>query len=174
MFTPDQNQAQKVPFFEDAKKEDGWKGHTTTKSEQRLQNEIKEALVRLGGLVVGFQKGTFQIENQTRQGYRIHYVIQNRPSRLDIAALPVKDKWNNKKKEQSLKMALFMLEIGLSGAWFMQILSPGYSPLMPFVLTEDGKTISELWSEQTPLGKLLPAGTQKFDSEDVIDADVKE
>jgi hypothetical protein len=161
-FTPDQTEAKKVPFFEDAKREDGWQGHTTTKNLGRLKDEVKQALARLGGLVVNFQQGTFQIDGQSRQGFQVFYAVEGRPAKLNIAALPIKDKWNNKKKEQSLKMALYMLEIGLSGAWFMQQLSPGYAPLVPMMLTESGKTISELWAENSSMGRLLPAPETDF------------
>lgn len=162
MFTPDKNEAQIVPFFEDAKAEDGWQGHTTTKTLKRLQDEVKEAIARLGASVVSFQQGTFQIDQKTRQGFRVHYVIEGRVARLDIAALPVRNRYNNKKKEQSLKMALYMLEIGLSGAWVMQQLSPGYAPLMPFILTEGDKTISEMWIENSAIGRLLPPRPEEF------------
>jgi hypothetical protein len=161
-FTPDQTEAKKVPFFEDAKREDGWQGHTTTKNLGILKDEVKQALARLGGLVVNFQQGTFQIDGQSRQGFQVFYAVEGRPAKLNIAALPIKDKWNNKKKEQSLKMALYMLEIGLSGAWFMQQLSPGYAPLVPMMLTESGKTISELWAENSSMGRLLPAPETDF------------
>lgn len=161
-FIPEQEEAKKVPYFEDAKREDGWQGHTTTKSLGRLKDEVKESLARLGGIVMNFQQGTFQIENQSRQGFQVFYAVEGRPAKLNIAALPVRDKWNTKKKEQSLKMALYMLEIGLNGAWFMQILSPGYAPLVPMMLSENGKTISELWAENSSMGKLLPAPESDF------------
>lgn len=167
MFTPEKDQAQKVPFFEDAKKEDGWQGHTTTKSVDRLKKEITESVGRLGGYISGFVKGKFIFDKQEREGFQVFYSVNGIPSRIDIAALPVRNKWDTKKKEQSLRMALFMLRDGFDGMWLMQQLIPGYAPLVPFMIAMDGKTVSQLWAEGTPMGNLLPSGSQEFE---VIDA----
>lgn len=167
-FVPDQTEAKKVPYFEDAKREDGWQGHTTTKTVERLKREIEKALLLLGGIVVGFQQGKFIVDGQKRQGFQVHYAVAGMPARLDIAALPVRDDLNSKKKEQSLKMALYMLVMGLNGAWLMQQLVPGYAPLIPMMLTEGGKTVSQLWTEGSNMGKLLPPPeTDWVDAEEV-------
>lgn len=167
-FVPDQTETKKVPYFEDAKREDGWQGHTTTKTIERLKKEIEKALMLLGGVVVGFQQGTYTVDGQQRQGFQVHYAVAGMPARLDIAALPVRDSWNAKKKEQSVKMALYMLALGLNGAWLMQQLVPGYAPLIPMMLTENGKTVSQLWSEGSAMKKLMPPSDVDFD---VIDAE---
>lgn len=161
-FVPDQADVKKVPYFEDAKREDGWQGHTTTKTVERLKREIEKALMLLGGIVVGFQQGKFVIEGQERQGFQVHYAVAGMPARMDIAALPVRDRWNNKKKEQSLKMALYMLALGLNGAWLMSQLVPGLNPLIPMMLTEDGRTISQAWAENSAMGRLLPPPETDF------------
>jgi hypothetical protein len=161
-FVPDQTEAKKVPYFEDAKREDGWQGHTTTKTVERLKKEIEKALMLLGGVVVNFQQGTYQIDGQSRQGFQVYYAVAGMPARLDIAALPVRDNWNAKKKDQSLKMALYMLAEGLNGAWLMQQLVPGYNPMIPLMLGEGDKTISQLWSERSSMGKLLPPPETEF------------
>lgn len=156
-FIPDTPEAAKVvPYYENARKEDGWQGHTTTKSIKRLQAEISDAISRLGGMVTSFQRGRFD----DREGFRILYTLEvgNGLSRgqIDIAALPVKDKWNETKKDKSLRMALFMLREALNGTWFLQQLSPGYAPLMPWMIGMDGKTITQLWAESSEMKNLLP------------------
>lgn len=174
-FIPEQPKTAKdVPFFEQARESDGWQGQATTKSVERLKSEVTESITRLGGFVSGFQQGTFQIESQTRQGFQIHYSLAAPdgrfvPGRLDVAALPVKDKWNNAKKEKSLKMALYMLRGSLDGMWLFQQLSPGYAPLMPFMIANnEGKTISQLWAESPVMNNLLPPGDAEFiDAEEV-------
>lgn len=167
-FVPDQSEAKKVPFFEDAKREDGWQGHTTTKTVERLRKELEKALLLLGGIVIGFQQGKFIVEGQERQGFQVHYAVSGMPARLDIAALPVRDKWNSKKKEQSLKMSLYMLVYGLNGAWLMQQLVPGYNPLIPTMLTDGGKTISQMWSEKSSMKQLMPPQDTEFvDAEEI-------
>jgi hypothetical protein len=175
-FIPEQSkQAQSVPFYEDATKAEGWQGYSTTKSIERLKSEVTESITRLGGFVSGFQIGTFVIENQNRQGFQIHYSIAAPdgrfvPGRLDIAALPVRDKWNDDKKVKSLRMALYMLRIALDGMWFFQQLSPGYAPLMPFMLAgPDGKTISQLWAESPVMNNLLPPGDADFIEAEPVD-----
>ena len=167
-FIPDQveREAQQVPFFDDVTGEDGWKGHATGKGVEALKLEVMRAISRLGGQVTGFQRGTFQVGNQKRDGFRILYVEDQAGKllygRLDVAALPVKTDYRlsrsyEKRREQSLRMALFMLREALDGTWFLQQLSPGYSPLMPWMLEEStGKTLTQLWAERSLASEFLP------------------
>jgi len=173
-FTPEQKEPLNVPYFEDANRDEGWQGYTTTKSINKLQAEIVDRFNRLGGMVSGFQRGTFQINTKTREGFQIYYALKapsgmSVPGRLDVAALPVKNNWDREKKDKSLRMALYMLRTALDGMWFMQQLSPGYAPLMPWMLAEDGKTISQLWADSPIMNKLLPPGDGDF-----IEAEVTE
>lgn len=173
-FQPEEKKAIAVPFYEDAKEKDGWQGQATTKNIIKLQDEIAQAINRLGGIVSGFQRGVFQIEDQKREGFQIHYHLkapngQLVPGRLDVAALPVRDKWSDVKKDKSLRMALYMVREGLQGMWLMQQLSPGYAALMPFMLTDENKTVSQLWSETPVMNRLLPPGDSEF-----IEAEVEE
>lgn len=178
-FIPEQaSESQSVPYFDDVTKEAGWQGQATTKSIKTLQAEIIESISRLGGLVINFQRGSFQAE-ASRDGFRIHYVVQATdgrqvPGRIDIAALPIKTDWSlrrseDKRRDQSLKMALYMLRMGLDGTWFLQQLSPGYSALVPFMLGPGEKTLSQLWSESSIMNNLLPPGDGDF-----IDGQVSE
>ena len=158
-FIPEQPEHKtSVPFFDDITSEDGWRGHTTGKTVDQLKSEIMTSITRLGGLVVGFQRGTFQIENQAREGFRIHYTMQQPdgglwPGRLDVAALPVREDHRKQRslksrREKSLKMALYMLREALDGTWFLRQLSPGYAPLMPWMIEQgSGRTFTELWSD---------------------------
>lgn len=173
-FSPEENKAVKAPYYEDAKEKDGWKGQATTKNVGKLQDEISQAINRLGGIVSGFQRGTFQIEQQSREGFQIHYHLkapngQLVPGRFDIAALPTRDKWNTTKKDKSLRMALYMVREGLEGMWLMQQLSPGYAALMPFMLADENKTVSQLWSEIPVMNNLLPPGDAEFTEAEVIE-----
>jgi hypothetical protein len=169
-FIPEQTKnSADVPYFDEVTGGAGWQGQTTNKS----------AISRLGGMVVGFQKGAFQTGEKSREGFRVHYTIEAPdgklvPGRLDIAALPVRNNRRSyqgadRRKEQSLKMSLFMLRDAINGLWFLQQLSPGYAPLMPFMLADKEHTISQLWSESAVMSRLLPAG-----DEDFIEGDVKE
>lgn len=179
-FIPDQQKAepQDVPYFDDVTTEDGWQGHSTGKSVDRLKLEVIAALDRLGGSVQSFQRGTFVVGSKRREGFQIRYLIElpdgsMRPGRLDVAALPVKEEWRLQKtltsrREKSLKMALYMLREALDGTWFLSKLSPGYAPLMPWMLTDKNKTVTELWSESVFVNNLLPSSTEDFVEGEII------
>ena len=185
-FQPDTQEAQAVPFFKDTTSQGGWAGHTTSKSIDKLQSEVKEAISLLGGTATGFMKGTYTDENK-RDGYHLHYVMESPnglvKGKMEIAALPVeKPDWMSfrqenaykKRREQSLKMALFMLRDSLKGMWYLQQLSPGFAALMPFmIVSETGETISQLWSKQKTFQNLLPPGGEDFEA-DVINGEYKE
>lgn len=170
-FIPNDNpKSVKVPYFEDVSSDEGWQGHTTSKSIDTLKAEIAKAISRLGGIVSGFQSGVFNIDGKKREGYQIHYALGTPggkyvPGRMDIAALPIKDGWHKtreKRREQSMKMALYMLRMAVDGMWFLQQLSPGYAPLMPWMIASDGKTVSQLWAESSMMTNLLPPGKSEF------------
>jgi hypothetical protein len=158
-------------YFEDANSKDGWQGHTTTLSMEALKTKVKTAIERLGGIVTAFPKGTFMVDDEKRDGFQILYHIEADngviiPGRIDIAALPIRISFRTKptegkRREQSLKMALYMLEIALNGTRFLEELSPKYSSLMPFTIVDEGKTITELWTDKR-MGNLLTAGDGEF------------
>ena len=158
-FIPEQpKKAFEVPYFDDVTSDAGWQGHSTTKSIETLKSEIVQAVSRLGGMVTGFQKGKFMIGTQERNGFRVLYTIESGdgqmvPGRIDIASLPVRRSTMDRRQssyekrcENSLKMALYMLRNGFDGLWFLQQLSPGFAPLMPFMLIKGDLTVSQLWS----------------------------
>lgn len=170
-FIPDlPKKAACVPYYEDANAAGGWAGQSTTKTMEMLKIEISLAINRLGGFVSGFQKGSFIIDNKERMGFRVTYSIVDangtaRPGMIEIAALPVKAypaMSYEARCEKALRMALFMLRDSFDGLWFMQQLSPGYAPLMPFMLTEGGETLTQLWSKNTMMKNLLPPGEEEF------------
>ena len=173
-----------VPFFEDVNSTDGWMGQTTTKSIETLKSEITSAISHLGGMVVGFQRGTFLLSGKNREGFRIHCTIDDNkgkliPIQVEIAALPVKEtvtyrrggmRSKEHRQDASLRMSLFMFRDAIRGLWFLQQLSPGYAPLMPFILVGKNQTLSQLWSESPIMSKLLP---QNVGDGEFIDAEVK-
>lgn len=167
-FQPQVKEPESVPWFRDAREEDGWRGHTTSKSLQKLQAEVTTAIGRLGCLVLGFQRGTHTIHGQQREGFRILYIVKTVggqiPGQLDIAALPVENlprlkRTYVKRQSQSLKMALFMLRDTLAGQWFLQKLAPGYVAMIPWMLDrKTSKTVTQLCYESITEGNLLVSG----------------
>ncbi|KKT30339.1 MAG: hypothetical protein UW18_C0018G0017, partial [Microgenomates group bacterium GW2011_GWF1_44_10] len=95
-FIPEQTKtAASVPYFEDVSSDAGWQGQTTNKTIATLKSEITASISRLGGMIVGFQKGIFNTDDKSRDGFRIHYTIETPdgkliPGRIDIAALPTR------------------------------------------------------------------------------------
>src|SRR3972149_1542024 len=179
-FMPEQpKEAAKVPWFDDVTPGGGWQGRAKSKSSDTLRAEITACIGRLGGLASGFQRGSFNIDGQTRDGYQIHYAIENKtgkmlPGRLDIAALPVKPRQQRRnsvyeqRREQSLKMALYMIRVALDGMWFLQQLPPGYAPLMPWMLAVGKRTVTQLWAVSSGMGNLLPPGETEFIEGEIV------
>lgn len=183
----------KVPFYDDVKgrSDEGWSGHATGKSFGGLKSEISAALGRLGAMVTGFQRGQFrdEVTGLMREAVRIHYTVANEhgelwPGQIDVAALPVdrkscRDKGSYENKiEKSLCMALYMTLTALQGSWNMRMLSPGYSPLMPWMLApnSEGKTFSQLWEsslERNGITALLPEPTIEG-SDEAIEGEFQE
>jgi hypothetical protein len=122
--------------------------------------------------VTGFQQGTFITGKQKRDGFQVHYIIESPDGsmtrgRIDIAALPVKEDYRlqrtlKARREQSLKMSLYMLRVALNGTWFLQQLSPGYAALLPWMIVDGKRTLTQAWSESETMGLLLPPGDAEF------------
>lgn len=172
-FIPEQQESSKeVPFYEDATSIDGWQGQSTEKTLERLKSDLVTSISRLGATVSAFQKGSFQAGDKKREGFRIFYTVESPtgkmiPGRIDIAALPVKNEYRTQRTygsrcEKSLKMALFMLKISVDGLWFLQQLSPGFAGLMPFMLMDEKRTVSQVWMESRTMSNLLPPADADF------------
>lgn len=169
-FTPDEQEAVKVPFFNEATASKGWAGHGTGKSDKTLKREIHTAMERLNGMITGFVKGNYTIHGQKRPGYEIHFVLDTPGTdivkgKIDIASLPVKEskRWPHEPPEntikQSMRMALYMARDYLMGLWYIQQLSPGSHTLMPFMIdNKTKKTYSQLFSEGVDADHLLGSG----------------
>lgn len=207
-FIPKQSEVSyDVPFYDEVTADAGWRGHSTSKSMDTLKAEITQAVARLGGMVVGFQRGDYRTKmgNGTyidRPGIQVHYAIEgapdkkNRralfPGRLDVAALPVREPKRRsgyrdtkvRRIEQTMKMALYMTRDALDGLWFLRTLSPGFAPLMPWMLSEadpNSPTISQLWSESSVMKQLAPPEGSEWKSEgdedeesDTVDGEFRE
>jgi hypothetical protein len=184
-FIPEQeSKALVVPYFDEVTAEGGWRGMSTGKSMETLKSEVTQAIARLGGVVSGFVFGkVVPIKGETgpeREGYQIHYAVESDggkmvPGRFDFAALPVRRKSRRsrsgsieRQKEKSLKMGLFMARDALTGLWFLQVLSPGFAPLMPWMIVGSGKnpsTLTQLWSESPVMKQLMPPDGSEFEED---------
>lgn len=175
-FQPKDNGAKQVPFFDDVTAKDGWEGHTTSKSLDRLQSEIAENLTLIDCIFTGCRAGTFG----NRHGFQIHFAMKSGdrliPSRLDIACLPInpRKRWNRtrtQKKdpriERTQQMALFMTAKAIKGMYFLNVLSPEFIPFMSLMLEKGGQTLGSMWMQSGAMTPLLPPPDEEF----VIDAE---
>jgi len=167
-FKPD-NKVETVQFFDDVKASDGWEGHTTTKTIERLTDEIRSNLSLIGCVFVGCQRGKFG----DRYGFQIHFAMKSAtnqmvPGRLDIACLPLKKKYTRHGKKDiridgTQKMALYMAAKAIKGMYFLSVLSQDFVPFMSNMLTQDNQTLGKLWMNSGNLASLLPAPSEKFE-----------
>jgi hypothetical protein len=173
-----------VPYFEDATAANGWQGQSTGKSIETLKTNIIGHIGKLGGLVVGFEKGSWG----NRNGYRIRYVIETPegkhvPGYIDAAALPLKphlhfDRRNRTPEsvqiDKALRMALYNVSECLGALWKLQRLSPGFAPLMPFMVGQNGMNLTQMWSSGSAMKALMPPQEDFQEDGDVVDGEVKD
>lgn len=118
-------------------------GYDTSKKESELRGEIVAALKLLGAAKVTFTSGKFA-GDPPRYGYVIQFTLDGEDARMQVAALPLRGETATK-KEKALRQALYIVEKWLKSAITSRVFSPGYHPLMQFLLVEGGReTIGEM------------------------------
>ena len=173
-FEPKQ-ETKKVPFFDDVKSSDGWEGHTTSKSIQKLQQEIAQNLTLIGCVLTGFQSGKFG----DREGFQVHFAMKSDngqmiTSRLDIACLPLNPRKRTRSRsrgrgsgdhriEGTQKMALYMTAKAIKGMYFLNVLSPAFIPFMSLMLDAKNQTLGQVWIQSGQLSPLLPPPESAFE-----------
>jgi hypothetical protein len=153
-----------IPYFEEAKNEDGVIGYSTQKSLKTLKAEITAGFGRLGGSVIGFQSGKFG----KRYGFRIDFTFAGVPGRMDIAALPIK-KETESRVDKAKRHALYSVQKRLEAEYSTALIMPGDVPLMPYMLNSEGKTVLEVMRE---MGE-IPALPESIE-EDIIEGEFNE
>jgi len=178
-FTPKEEVANPfdVPYYDDVSSEGGWVGHTAkSRTKKTIMSSITQGMTKLGATIIDFQEGTFgEGTIKPREGFIIRFTINGAPGQTKIAALPVKPlkahttqkakQGHKTKRKKSIIMALYMFDLQIQGMWYAQKLSPGYLPLVPFMLDENsGMTFSELYASNMPLS-LPDPGEKPIDGE---------
>jgi len=172
-FIPDQNQSElQVPYLDNARSDDGWQGHATNESVEALRAQISSEIGRLGGTVTRWIKGIYLFGGQERQGVQIGYQVVKQDGnvfqgRIDVAGLPFEPPYGGNKshagykrsaegkKRKSLAMALYNVREALKAMRILKMLSPGYAPLIPWLLVSDtGMTIGESFADGLGLPRL--------------------
>lgn len=175
-FKPEQEE-KKIPFFDDVKSSDGWEGHTTSKSLDKLKSEIATNLSLIGCVYSGCMAGTYG----DRHGFQIHFSMKDGsgrmiPSRLDIACLPLNPKFRHRSRryrgsvsvdqriEGTQKMALYMCAKAIKGMYFLNVLSPSFIPFMSLMLDAQNRTLGQVWIQSGRLATLMPPKDEPFET----------
>ncbi len=185
-FIPDELEEQsQIPYLDEARAEDGWKGQGSKQSIEQLRSKIAAEIGRLGGTVTGFLRGEFEIDKQRRVGVAIRYQIVGPAGRafegrIDVAGLPIREPYDGNRshsdykraladrKEHALRMALYNVHNALQSTRILQVLSPGYAALIPWLLVDGDETLGQKWL-QGPAA--LPAPD---DGGELVDAHFRE
>ena len=177
--TDDKTLITDVPYFGEARAEEGWQGQGTTRSYGVLKSDIVKMFARLGGIVHGIQKGIYKIGQFDRIGVQISYSITGPGGRmlygrLDVAALPVKKPKQRSnsvavaksRMDKSLCMALYNVCQALKAQWVLKQMNPAFVPLMPWLLVDGDRTLVELYRESSL--PMLEAPRAEEDAEVVV------
>ena len=141
-FTPlkEQDDSIKVPFIEDARS-DTAPYYSSTLTVDRAKQEVLAVLGLLHATGY-FVEGDFQIGKLKRRGYVLHFLLGQAPGRLTVAGLPIYSS-TPKKIDQVRVQALLNLRDWLKGAITQQVFTPGANPLVPFLLVDGQRTMTE-------------------------------
>ena len=148
-----------IPFFQEAKSLDGWRGIGTTKSIKTLMAEISAEIARMGGTVSSIVKGRFDTDPE-RWGYRIEFDLVKGerifPGKIELAALPVKKpkhmnqktkKGYNTRLDKSLRMALYMIREYIAAGRLIGLMDLDHIPLVPWLIPSGSEfTISQIFN----------------------------
>ena len=150
MFIPDKPKKENlyVPYFEDVNASDV-AGRRTKKSQKVLQSEIEMLIAKLGGSAVQFVSGGFQT-SPTRYGFNIEFNVSGIPARIDAAALPIRTE-TDKKKDRALAQCLFLVRDWLQAEVNSLVYRPNSFALLPYLIGEGGKTVTESLMESRML-----------------------
>lgn len=142
-----------IPYFED-QKESKIPGRGTEKTIDALQMEITDLMLRLGAGAVRFTMGRFE-GPPPRFVFQIAFSMNGLPGRIDVAALPIRS-LTDARKDRALAQALYLLRNWLESEVFSAVYRPGAIALLPFLVGEDGRTITESFVAHEKLPSVSP------------------
>jgi hypothetical protein len=156
LFTPTGTQTREieVPYFEDARADfapyyNPYQAHTI----QKCQNAVMHELAKLGAGSIFFQDGKFGTGSKPRHGYQIWFQYGNAQGVIRVAGLPMRSETAH--RVEGVKMqALLNVRDWLKAAVTSRVFSPGSDVLIPFLLVDGKRTISEVIVESGRLPQL--------------------
>jgi hypothetical protein len=154
-----------VPYIEDARSDFAPYWSVLTQSEKKIQDDLERAkrevtaeMAKLGGGIVGFQQGYFNVGKKKRHGYRILFFYGGGRGIIRIAGLPMKGEETKRKTNSVLAQALFNVRDWLKAAVTNRIFSPGFNALVPFMLVDGHRTVTDYLIETGNLPQLNAPG----------------
>ena len=191
-FVPDEHEpaALDIPYVDELRKVDGWQGHNTTKSYETLKTDVTNAISRLDGVVHSIQRGAFTINNTERPGVVVNYTLEGPDGkmaygRFDMAGPPFKpvthvgkhtktyDEQTRARRDQSVRVGLYNVVLALKAQWVLKQLNPAYAPLMPWLLTDGNRTITERFTA-AGIGNIQLPEPRNDDDDEVITGEFTE
>lgn len=153
--TEDELDTVETPFFEDATSKDhGVRGHTTSKTVQKLKGEVEDAIKKLGGNPKRIREVKYVPDEdddfEERKGFLIQFTLHGNKGRIPVAALPIKNKKTDRKEKQALKQALYTIRDNLETQLNMKYLTIDSEPLMQFLVLETpegDRTLGKVYHE---------------------------
>lgn len=129
-----------VPYFEDITAKDV-PGRAVEKTINFYQQRIVDLLLQLGAGAVVFFPGKYPTSPE-RYGFQIQFSLNGVPGRFDVAALPIR-KETATKKDRALAQALYLVGNWLETEVYSAAYRPGAVALVPFLIGDGGKTVTE-------------------------------
>lgn len=148
-FTPDEQTSskQELTYIEDADA-DTYPGYATRRSVDELLDLCDEQLRKMKAHTVDFQPGGWQ-KKPLRIGYRVLFMIGNRPFVVPLVAAPVRYERNADKARKQVLYAFWMYMQGYNSILRNM---PGHLPFMQHMLVDGNKrTLGEYMREENNL-----------------------
>lgn len=154
-----------VPYIEEARADFAPYYSVFKQSEGKIRDELDRAkqevtaeMAKLGGAIVGFQQGYFNIGNKKRHGYRILFFYGGARGMIRVAGLPIRGSETKRMVNSVLAQALFNVRDWLKAAVTNRIFSPGFNALVPFMLVDGHRTVTDYLIETGNLPQLNAPG----------------
>lgn len=165
-FTPTEEQAEEIPFFEDARA-DYAPYYSSGKTIEQAKSEVIHELAKLDAQPIGVTEGFFG-DNPKRHGFEIKFYLHGATGLIRVAGLPVRS--YTKTKLRTVKVqALLNVRDWLKAAVTQPVFSPGSHPLiMNMLVPGTDRPLGDLIMEKGMLA--LEPGA----AEEVIDAEFTE
>lgn len=152
-----------VPYFDDIYKSgSGIPGSSAKGSIEDYQMQIEALIRQLNATHVQFVQGHYPGQGDPsagsgqvqpdRYGYQILFRLNGNPGRIDVAALPIRRE-SRHKIDRAKAQALFLVRDWLQSEVYSHLYRPGSITLIPYLIGDDGRTVTEtlLQSKALPM-----------------------